>query len=385
MHKINFEMTEISEKAQAVNKEAVANAATSINNVPAREYKMENQHKTGEVPADEEQDSSSKHRGQEQNPLMKERVVHRLNKRILKKVLIINSNRKIASQIKAKQKSCREHGMLVNAVFGDATAAYDAGYVLVNPITGKLVESREETFGMLVIMEGNTRFWAWLAEVERIKEEKRKSKGKGDSKTEKPFEYTFVYRHITNPKELKDKYRHINLDNVPTRTEDLAHDVVDTEKENATVVAYASKINRGLSPKGAGFATKGKEVKKKDIEALMGGKVPGIFDDGHSDDLETYQTVFEGVCEGFGIAKDARIKNKVLKGTFIWRWVANKMNATNEADDDCRFDVADKVIKMFTGMSAQDSERINNAEKTEAQTREQVIHGILDEMYNSNK
>ena len=61
------------------------------------------------------------------------------------------------------------------------------------------------------------------------------------------------------------------------------------------------------------------------------------------------------------------------------------MNATNEADDDCRFDVADKVIKMFTGMSAQDSERINNAEKSETQTREQVIHGILDEMYNRNK
>ena len=39
---------------------------------------------------------------------------------------------------------------------------------------------------------------------------------------------------------------------------------------------------------------------------------------------------------------------------------------------------------MFTGLSAQDSERINNAEKTETQTREQVIHGILDEMYNKN-
>jgi len=40
---------------------------------------------------------------------------------------------------------------------------------------------------------------------------------------------------------------------------------------------------------------------------------------------------------------------------------------------------------MFTSMSAQESERINNAEKTETQTREQVIHGILNEMYNRNK
>ena len=315
-----------------------------------------------------------------QQALMKERVVHRLSKKILKKVFIIKSNRKVTNQIKAKQKSCREYGMIVPGFFTDATVAYDAGYVLFNPLTGKVIQSREETFGMLVIMEGNTRFWAWRAEMERINVLKRMMKDNG----EKLFTYTFVYRHITDPKEFKDKYRHINLDNVPTRTADLARDVVDTEKENATVVAYASKINRGLSPKAAGFATKGKEVKKKDIEALMAGKVPGVFDDGHSDDLETYQRVFEGVCEGFGIAKDAPIKNKVLKGTFIWRWVANKMNATDEADDDCRFDVANKVINMFTGLSAQDSERINNAEKTETQTREQVIHGILDEMYNKN-
>ena len=87
-------------------------------------------------------------------------------------------------------------------------------------------------------------------------------------------------------------------------------------------------------------------------------------------------------CEGFGIKKDAPIKNKVLKGTFIWHWTAKKIN---EADDDCRFDVANKVFNMFTGLSAQDSEHINNAEKTETQTREQVIHGILDEMYNRNR
>ena len=97
---------------------------------------------------------------------------------------------------------------------------------------------------------------------------------------------------------------------------------------------------------------------------------------------ELYQMIFDGVCEGFGIEKDAPIKNKVLKGTFIWRWTAKKIH---EADEDSRIDVADRVINLFTGMSAQDSERINNAEKTEVQTREQVIHGILDDMYNSNK
>ena len=317
-----------------------------------------------------------------QEPLMKERVIHTLKKKTLGKVLVIKSNRRDSRQIKAKQRSCHKHGMLVSALFADATAAYDAGYVLVNPITGEVVKNREETFGMLVIMEGNTRFWAWLAEVERIKEEKRKSKGKDDVKKEKPFEYTFAYRHITGPKVFKDQYRHINIDNVPTKTKDFARDFLDTEKANKIIAAYAGKIDRGLTPKAAGIATKGKEVKKADVQALLAGKLPGIFNDGDTEDIELYQMVFDGVCEGFGIENDAPIRNKVLKGTFIWHWTAKKIH---EADDDCRFDVADKVINMFTGMSAQDSERINNAEKTETQTREQVIHGILDEMYNRNK
>jgi len=317
-----------------------------------------------------------------QKPLMKERVIHTLKKKTLGKVFVIKSNRREPRQIKAKQKSCRKYGMLVSALFADATPAYDAGYVLVNPITGEEVKNREETFGMLVILEGNSRFWAWLEEIKRIKEEKRKSKGKGESKTEKPFEYTFTYRHITDPQVFKDQYRHINMDNVPTKTKDFARDFLDTEKANKIIAAYAGKIDRGLTPKAAGFATKGKEVKKADVQSLLAGKVPSVFNDGDTEDIELYQMIFEGVCEGFGIEKDAPIKNKVLKGTFIWNWTAKRIH---EADEDNRIDVADRVINMFASMSAQDSERINNAEKTESQTREQVIHGILDEMYNRNK
>lgn len=381
MEKWNFDQSEINVEAQALNKEVVANAATSVNYVPACEGEAGDLLETGGAPADEELNSSSNHGGQEQKPLMKERVVHTLKKKTLSKVLVIKSNRKDSRQIKAKQRSCLKHGMLVSALFADATAAFDAGYVLVNPITGEVVKNREETFGKLVIMEGNTRFWAWLAEVERIKEEKRKSKGKGESKTEKPFEYTFTYRHITDPQVFKDQYRHINIDNVPTKTKDFARDFLDTEKANKIIAAYASKIDRGLTPKAAGFATKGKEVKKADVQSLLAGKVPSVFNDGDTEDIELYQMIFDGVCEGFGIEKDAPIKNKALKGTFIWRWTAKKIH---ETDEDCRFDVANKVINMFTGMSAQDSERINNAEKTETQTREQVIHTILDEMYNKN-
>ena len=379
----HFGLTEEDVEAQALNEEVTANAATSVNNEPACEGEVEDLDEAGGAPADVEQDSSSNHGEQEQKPLMKERVIHTLKKStVKKKVLIIKSNRKEPKQIKAKQKSCRKHGMLVSALFTDATAAYDAGYVLVNPITGEEVKNREETFGMLVIMEGNTRFWAWLEEIKRIKEEKRNSKGKGNAKKEMPFEYTFAYRQITDPDVFKDEYRHINMDNVPTKTKDFARDFLDTEKANKIIAAYAGKIDRGLTPKAAGIATKGKEVKKADVQSLLAGKVPSVFNDGDTEDIELYQMFFDGVCDGFGIEKGAPIKNKVLKGTFIWNWTAKRIH---EADEDSRFDVANKVINMFTGMSAQESERINNAEKTETQTREQVIHGLLDEMYNTNK
>ena len=371
----HFDLTEVDIEAQALNEDVV----TSVDNVPACVSVGEDQSSAGNMPAEVEH-STSNGDSQAQQPLMKERVIYTLKKKTLSMVLVIKSNRKVSKQIKDKQKSCRQHGMLVSALFGDAIVAYDAGYVLVNPITGEVVKNREETFGKLVIMEGNTRFWAWLAEVERIKEEMRKSKG--NDKNEIPFEYTFCYRHITDPKVFKDQYRHINIDNVPTKAKDFARDFLDTEKANKIIAAYAGKIDRGLTPKAAGIATKGKEVKKADVQALLAGKVPSVFNDGDTEDIELYQMVFDGVCEGFGIEKDAPIKNKVLKGTFIWHWTAKRIH---EADEDSRIDVADKVINMFTGMSAQDSERINNAEKTETQTREQVIHRILDEMYNRDK
>ena len=314
---------------------------------------------------------------QGQQPLMEERVVYTLDNDTLQNLFVIKSNRREEKQIKAKQKSCREYGMIIPGQFTDATVAYDASYELINPLTGETVKRREETYGKLVVMEGTTRLWALLAEMERIEDLKRKRKD-GD---EKPFEYTFTYRHITDPKVFKNLYRHINIDNVPTRTKDFARDFLATERENKFVTSYANKIDRGLSPKGAGFATSFKDVKKADIETLLAGKDPAVFNSSNKNDLEISDMIYNGVLEGFAIEKGAPVKNKVLKGSFIWRWIANKMN---EADEGDRLDLAVKVISIFTSMSAQDSERINNAEKTETQTREQVIHAILDGMYNKN-
>ena len=141
----HFGLTENNVEAQALNEEVTANAATSVNNVPACEGEVEDLVEAGDVPADEELDSSSNLGEQEQKPLMKERVIHTLKKKTLGKVLVIKSNRKEPKQIKSKQKSCRKHGMLVSALFTDATAAFDAGYVLVNPITGEEVNNAEKT------------------------------------------------------------------------------------------------------------------------------------------------------------------------------------------------------------------------------------------------
>lgn len=370
-------MIEMCEEAQASNEKVVASSATSVNNVPACESVVDDQPSVGASHADVVQDLGSNHVARVQRPLMKERVVYTLDEDTLQNLFVIESNRREEKQIKAKQKSCREYGMIIPGQFTDATVAYDAGYDLINPLTGETVKSREETYGKRVVMEGTTRLWALLAEMERIEDLKRKEK----DDDEKPFEYTFTYRHITDPKVFKDLYRHINIDNVPTRAKDFARDFLATERENKFVTSYANKIDRGLSPKGAGFATSFKDVKKADIEALLAGKDPAVFNSSNKDDLEISDMIYNGVLEGFAIEKGAPVKNKVLKGTFIWRWIANKINATDEGG---RLDIAVKVISIFTSMSAQDSERINNAEKTETQTREQVIHAILDGMYNKN-
>ena len=370
-------MIEMCEEAQASNEKVVASSATSVNNVPACESVVDDQPSVGGSHADVVQDLGSNHVARVQRPLMKERVVYTLDEDTLQNLFVIESNRREEKQIKAKQKSCREYGMIIPGQFTDATVAYDAGYDLINPLTGETVKSREETYGKRVVMEGTTRLWALLAEMERIEDLKRKEK----DDDEKPFEYTFTYRHITDPKVFKDLYRHINIDNVPTRAKAFARDFLATERENKFVTSYANKIDRGLSPKGAGFATSFKDVKKADIEALLAGKDPAVFNSSNKDDLEISDMIYNGVLEGFAIEKGAPVKNKVLKGTFIWRWIANKINATDEGG---RLDIAVKVISIFTSMSAQDSERINNAEKTETQTREQVIHAILDGMYNKN-
>ena len=62
----HFGLSENDVEAQALNKEVVANAATSVNNVPAYEGEVEDLHEASGAPSDEELDSSSNLGEQEQ-------------------------------------------------------------------------------------------------------------------------------------------------------------------------------------------------------------------------------------------------------------------------------------------------------------------------------
>jgi hypothetical protein len=57
----HFGLSENDVEAQALNEEVTANAATSVNNVPACEGEVDDLHEAGGAPADEELDSSSNH------------------------------------------------------------------------------------------------------------------------------------------------------------------------------------------------------------------------------------------------------------------------------------------------------------------------------------
>ena len=95
MYTENYKITEMCEEAQASNEEVVASSATSVNNVPTCEIVVDDQPSTGDMPTDKEHGTSNF--DSLVQPLMKERIVHRLNKRILKKVLIIKAIHEPAS------------------------------------------------------------------------------------------------------------------------------------------------------------------------------------------------------------------------------------------------------------------------------------------------
>ncbi len=61
----HFGLSENDVEAQAFNEEVTANAATSVNNVPACEGEVEDLDEADGAPADEELDSNSNHGSQE--------------------------------------------------------------------------------------------------------------------------------------------------------------------------------------------------------------------------------------------------------------------------------------------------------------------------------
>jgi len=281
------------------------------------------------------------------------------------RVLVIQSNRKNPKQINNKLENLRIHGMLVPGVMDYAIRAHDAGYTLINPQTDVIVEDLEVIKKSLVIAEGNTRFHAWLQAIKEHKEH-----------PERPdFEYKFVVNPSPDAATFKNRYRNMNLLNVPTHVNEFAEDALATEKDNKVLECYKAFIVEGLTPKAAGFACCGFEIRKSDLAKLFNGqKLPDYL--ANSETLPYFKAVFKAVKELFcGEDKNAKV-SPFLKGTKVWRWTASHMNKAKDKKAE-----SEKLIRFFEEFPARKMSSIMQAKKTDAQTVEQVVAEILEKCY----
>ena len=291
--------------------------------------------------------------------------VMNLTQDMAERVLVIQSNRKNQKQIVNKLENLRKHGMLVPGIMDFAIRAHEAGYTLINPQTDEVVEDLEEIKKSLVITEGNTRFHAWLQANMEHKEHK-----------EHPvFEYKYVLNPSPDAETFKNRYRNMNLLNVPTRVNEFAEDALATEKDNKVLECYKAFIVEGLTPKAAGFACCGYEIRKSDLAKLFNGqKLPEYLT--NSELLPYFKAVFKAVKELFcGNGDNAKITS-FLKGTKVWRWTAIHMNQAKDKKAE-----SEKLVRFFNDFPARDMSNILQAKKSDTQTVEQVIAEILEKRY----
>lgn len=268
---------------------------------------------------------------------------------------VIEPNRKVESQIAEKLKSCEAFGMLVPGILVDSSIAKEAGYpckvVLGTP------DGRKPHFS---IMEGNTRFHAFLRALE---------KAKNDSNYQ-AFKYRFTYEKFDDPKLFRDTYRAINMTNEPTRTKDFVRDLLATG-ENKILSSYQDKLKRKITAKAAGLATVNREIMKRDVNAIFKDSAPDYLTD--ESILEFTTPVYEAVLRAFGCVV---IMISILRGTIIWRFNAEKFNA---ADD--KKMVSDQLVTFYDSLNSATMSRILSAKKTLKKTKEQVIVDILEKEY----
>lgn len=270
--------------------------------------------------------------------------------------LLIASNRKEKKQIDAKKLSCQSVGMTTPALAVGAQIVSDAGYELVNPITGEKAQDKDLK-DKLAIMEGNTRSHACLAAA----------------REGNPFDYTFLRMSYSTPDLFKTAYRQTNLCNERTKVKDYTNDVLATETSNPILKSYRDKCDQGISPKGAAYATLLKEITKRDITSIFNGKTPDALND--KDILKYSDRIYKAVVETFSPNK----LTPLVKGTIFWRWTASKLAVAKNEED--REDVTTKIENVFKQMTASICNLIRDAKGNGSNTREQIIHKLLDTEY----
>lgn len=264
------------------------------------------------------------------------------------KVCVLKSNRNNAVKNRKMMEGCQEIEMQQPAILADAKLAFDAGYILIDVVDGHTI-TEDEAEGYLVIVDGNTRFHAWLLSL-------------GEHK---PFTYIFQYKIYESPDAFKKAYQRINIYNTPTSTADFARDFAATT-DNVVISGYRKKQSDGLCPKAAGYATIGREILKVDIQKLQEGGTPSGFDDDVL--ISRYATVYDAMLQSI-------IDNPaIFKGSEVWKFNAAKLASATDKDE-----MASRLCKLYSPMSYSVGKKLEKAKKAGSKSKETIVAEILED------
>lgn len=263
------------------------------------------------------------------------------------KLCVLKSNRNNAVKNRKMMEGCQEIEMQQPAILADAKPAFDAGYTLLDVLDGHVI-TVIEVDNYLVLVDGNTRFHAWLLSLDE----------------NNPFTFIFQYKIYENSDAFKKAYQKINIYNTPTSTADFARDFAATT-DNAVIADYRKKQNDGLCPKAAGYATIGREILKADIEKLQAGGTPSGFND--SLVISRFATVYDAMIQSI-------IDNPtIFKGAEVWKFNASKLASATDKDEMTR-----RLCKLYSPMSYTVGKKLEKAKKMGAKPKETVVAEILE-------
>ncbi len=277
-------------------------------------------------------------------------IYHLIHKLEGLKICVIESNRNNTNNNKKMLEGCLSEGMQQPGIFADARVAMEAGYTL-RDVENNQVVSVNEVDNYLVIVDGNTRFHAYMLS--------QKDPTKGS------FEYKFHLMKYENPELFRTAYQKMNIYNTPTKTEDFARDLLAVS-ELPALSSYREKTKDGLTPKAAGFATIGREIVKKDLIDLQNGKTPTAFSD--IDSMARFNSIYDSIKPLF----EDNLKS--FKGSEVWKFIAARINGVNDKSA-----MAERIKKMFDMMPPRLFSSFLKAKSDGIQTKETIVYKILDE------